>query len=55
MLLGITVTHISMAGRPTKQYLDDINNADKLIKSRLFRPPYGKSNLKSEIQKNIKL
>ena len=50
-------THINGWKTNKKQYLDDINNADKLIKSRLFRPPYGKLNLrsKSEIQKKYKI
>ena len=50
-------THINGWKTNKKQYLDDINDADKLIKSRLFRPPYGKLNLrsKSEIQKKYKI
>ena len=50
-------THINGWKTNKKQYLEDIDAADKLINSGLFRPPYGKLNWKSKkaLQKNIKL
>ena len=41
-------THINGWKTNKKQYLEDIDDADKLIKSILFRPPYGKLNWRSK-------
>ena len=40
-----------------KQYLEDVEEADKLIKSNLFRPPYGKLNWRSkrDLQRKYKI
>ena len=40
-----------------KQYLEDINEANKLINSSLFRPPFGKLNWRSKgnIESNYKI
>ena len=50
-------THINGWKTNKKQYLEDIDDADKLIKSNLFRPPYGKLNWRSkrDLQKNYKI
>ncbi|MDA8669576.1 polysaccharide deacetylase family protein [Flavobacteriales bacterium] len=39
-----TMRHLNGWKTPSKEYLLDINNASKYIKSKLFRPPYGKIN-----------
>ena len=36
-----TYSHIQGLKTDTKSYLDDVKEADKLIDSKLFRPPYG--------------
>ena len=41
-------THINGWKTNKKQYLEDIDAADKLINSGLFRPPYGKLNWSSK-------
>ena len=50
-------THINGWKTNKKQYLEDIDAADKLINSGLFRPPYGKLNWKSKkaLQKKYKI
>ena len=50
-------THINGWRTNKKQYIEDIDAADKLINSGLFRPPYGKLNLKSKkaLQKKYKI
>ena len=41
-------THINGWKTNKKQYLEDIDDADKLIKSNLFRPPSGKLKCRSK-------
>ena len=50
-------THINGWRTNKKQYIEDVDAADKLINSDLFRPPYGKLNLKSKkaLQKKYKI
>lgn len=52
-------THTHLNGWKTNktQYLKDIDEANRLIKSNLFRPPYGKLNWRSkrDLQKNYKI
>ena len=50
-------THINGWRTNKKQYIEDIDAADKLINSGLFRPPYGKLNWKSKkaLQKKYKI
>ena len=50
-------THINGWRTNKKQYLEDIDAADKLINSGLFRPPYGKLNWRSKkaLQKKYKI
>ena len=50
-------THINGWRTNKKQYIQDIDTADKLINSDLFRPPYGKLNWKSKkaLQKKYKI
>ena len=52
-----TNTHLNGWKTNKKQYLDDIEEADKFIKSNLFRPPYGKLNWSSkrDLQKKYKI
>lgn len=45
-----TFNHLNGWKTKTSDYIENINKAQELIKSDLFRPPYGKFNLK---QKNI--
>lgn len=35
-------SHLSGWSTSTKKYVDDVNHANKLINSKLFRPPYGR-------------
>jgi len=44
-------------GKSKEMYLNDIADAEKLINSNLFRPPYGKINFKSNktLQKKYKI
>ncbi len=37
-----TYNHLKGASFPTKEYVENIKKADDLIKSNLFRPPYGR-------------
>ena len=50
-------THINGWRTNKKQYIEDIDAADKLINSGLFRPPYGKLNWRSKkmLQKKYKI
>ena len=52
-----THTHLNGWKTNKKQYLEDIEEANKLIKSNLFRPPYGKLNWsnKRDLQKKYKI
>ena len=52
-----TNTHLNGWKTNKKQYLEDVEEADKLIKSNLFRPPYGKLNWRSkrDLQKKYKI
>ena len=52
-----TNTHLNGWKTNKKQYLEDVEEADKLIKSNLFRPPYGKLNWKSkkDLQRKYKI
>lgn len=49
-----TMRHLNGWKTSSKEYLLDINNASKDIKSKLFRPPYGKINFRAirSIRKN---
>ena len=42
-----SMTHPMGWGKSKKVYLNDVHEAEKLINSNLFRPPYGKINFKS--------
>ena len=50
-------THLNGWKTNKKQYLDDVEEANKLIKSNLFRPPYGKLNWRSkrDLQRKYKI
>ena len=52
-----TNTHLNGWKTNKKQYLEDVEEADKLIKSNLFRPPYGKLNWRSkkDLQRKYKI
>ena len=52
-----TNTHLNGWKTNKKQYLEDVEEADKLIKSKLFSPPYGKLNWrsKSDLQRKYKI
>ena len=52
-----TNTHLNGWKTNKKQYLEDVEEADKLIKSKLFRPPYGKLNWRSkrDLQRKYKI
>lgn len=52
-----TNTHLNGWKTNKKQYLDDVEEANKLIKSNLFRPPYGKLNWRSkkDLQRKYKI
>jgi peptidoglycan/xylan/chitin deacetylase (PgdA/CDA1 family) len=52
-----SMTHQMGWGKSKKIYLKDIQRAEKLINSNLFRPPYGKINFKSNktLQKKYKI
>tara|TARA_Y100001978_G_scaffold195267_1_gene203311 strand:- start:114 stop:728 length:615 start_codon:yes stop_codon:yes gene_type:complete len=52
-----TNTHLNGWKTNKKQYLEDVEEADKLIKSNLFRPPYGKLNWRSKrnLQRKYKI
>ena len=52
-----TNTHLNGWKTNKKQYLDDVEEANKLIKSNLFRPPYGKLNFRSkrDLQRKYKI
>ena len=52
-----TNTHLNGWKTHKKQYLEDVEEADKLIKSNLFRPPYGKLNWRSkkDLQRKYKI
>ena len=52
-----TNTHLNGWKTNKKQYLDDVEEANKLIKSNLFRPPYGKFNWRSkkDLQRKYKI
>lgn len=42
-----TMQHLNGWKTSSKEYLLDIDNASKYIKSKLFRPPYGKINIRA--------
>ncbi len=50
-------THINGWKTNKKQYLKDVDDANQIIKSNLFRPPYGKLNWRSKrtLQKKYKI
>ncbi|MDA9715194.1 polysaccharide deacetylase family protein [Bacteroidota bacterium] len=52
-----TNTHLNGWKTNKKQYFEDVEEADKLIKSNLFRPPYGKLNWRSkkDLQRKYKI
>jgi len=52
-----TNTRLNVWKTNKKQYLEDVEEADKLIKSNLFRPPYGKLNWRSkkDLQRKYKI
>lgn len=52
-----TYSHLKGWGTPNNRYFEDIELAHRLIKSALFRPPYGriKSSQISEISKSYKI
>ena len=52
-----TNTHLNGWKTNKKQSLEDVEEADKLIKSNLFRPPYGKLNWRSkkDLQRKYKI
>ena len=52
-----TNTHLNGWKTNKKQYLEDVEEADKLINSNLFRPPYGKLNWRSkrDLQRKYKI
>ena len=52
-----THTHLNGWKTNKKQYLEDINEANKFINSSLFRPPFGKLNWRSKgnIERNYKI
>ena len=52
-----SMTHPMGWGKSKEMYLNDIADAEKLINSNLFRPPYGKINFKSNktLQKKYKI
>ena len=52
-----SMTHPMGWGKSKKMYLRDIEKAQKYINSNLFRPPYGKINIKSNktLQKKYKI
>ena len=52
-----SMTHPMGWGKSKKMYLEDVAEAEKLINSNLFRPPYGKINFKSNkaLQKKYKI
>lgn len=52
-----SMTHPMGWGKSKKMYLKNVEEAEKLINSNLFRPPYGKINFKSNkaLQKKYKI